>query len=507
MSNSQIDDIRRLINNREDKNVDFKLLVDFDHDKSKHRLAKDIVSFANAEGGIIIVGVEDQTRQIIGIAAPLDPEQIVQSITDLTDPPADISIDTIEIEGKLVGLIRIKRGKIVHQLRNERTVYLRRDGINYKATPDEIAQLLDERDYSSRVYLQEPFRFFSSDNSIAMLSGEEKPYRKIVKVGGFVPLAECPVFLPEFSRWISAPEFGDTKGSLMVGYQGFTHIKHNDFVAQVSKVENQLSLLARYLEFGLQGVFDWSISSDGAMCYGRGSETLLKAFDDGELGAISIITCGEFRGSTHQRSFILLISGYCKARQENVTFVQDWEIRLYLSTLPVSNAWVRALFSPFLDENIMPFSLLSYELVHPRLRVWHSVMGPMRVVPIKGVIGRYKIDSGDYIAIGAAIADAQWFNPQFYKAETVWQGRSTNKDRSFVETQLENIDNKRRIMQCPIELLPECVFSLTNPVPPYDAIESREITSSYLPLIKHLELNVIGHKVHVLGLNASPRNT
>ena len=224
MSNSQIDDIRRLINNREDKNVDFKLLVDFDHDKSKNRLAKDIVSFANAEGGIIIVGVEDQTRQIIGIAARLDHEQIVQSITDLTDPPADISIDTIEIEGKLVGLIRIKRGKIVHQLRNERTVYLRRDGINYKATPDEIAQLLDERDFSSRVYLSEPFRFFSSDNSIAMLSGEEKPYRKIAKVGGFRPLAECPVFLPEFSRWISAPEFGDTKGSLMVCYPGFGYI-------------------------------------------------------------------------------------------------------------------------------------------------------------------------------------------------------------------------------------------------------------------------------------------
>jgi hypothetical protein len=76
-----------------------------------------------------------------------------------------------------------------------------------------------------------------------------------------------------------------------------------------------------------------------------------------------------------------------------------------------------------------------------------------------------------------------------------------------VETEIENIDNKRRIMKCPIELLPECVLSLTNPVPPYEAIESREITSFYLPLIKHLELNVIDHKVHVLGLNASPRNT
>jgi hypothetical protein len=405
VSNSKIDDIRRLINNREDKNVDFKRLVDFTTDKSKNKLATDIVSFANAEGGTIIVGIEDQTSEIIGIAEPLNQEQIVQSITDLTDPPVDISIDTIEIEDKLVGLIQIKRGKMVHRLRNGRTVYLRRDGINYQATPEEIAQLLDERDYSSRVYLSEPYRFFLSNNNITMLSGEEKPYRKIAKVGGFMPLAECPVFLPEFSRWISAPEFGDTKGSLMVCYPKFGYIKHNDFVAKVSEIENQLSLLGRYLDASISGVFDWSISSDGAMCYGRGSETLLRALDNGELGAIAITTCGEFRGSTHQSSFLLLISGYCKSRQQNVTFVQDWEIRLYLSALPVSNAWVRALFSPFLDENIMPFSLLSYELVHPRLRIWRSVVGPMPVVPIKGVIGRYQIDSGDYVAIGAAIAD------------------------------------------------------------------------------------------------------
>jgi hypothetical protein len=506
MTNSEADDVLRLILNRENKNIDFKIAVDLSHDRFKNRLAQDVVSFANVEGGTIIVGVDDKTRKIIGIAAPLDHDQIVQSITDLTDPPVDVSIDTIEIEGRLVGLIKIQRGKAVHQLRKERTVYLRRDGINYKATPDEIAQLLDERDFSSRVYLSEPYKCFSSDNSVVTLSGEVEPYRKIAKKGGLDPLAECPVFLPEFSRWISAPEFGDTKGSLMVSYPGVGYIKHNDFIAQVSKVENQLSSLARYLEFGIEGVLDWSISSDGAMCYGRGSESLLKALDNGELGAISITTCGEFRGSTHQRSFLLLISGYCKSRQQYVTFVKDWEIRLYLSTLPVSNAWVRALFSPFLDENTMPFSLLSYELVHPRLRVWRSVVGPTLIVPIKGVIGRYKIDSGDYQAIGAAIADTQWFNPKYYKVETEWQGGNASRDQAFSERLFKTIDNDRRIMKCPIELLPECAISLTNPVPSYEDIESGDIRGIYLPLIKHLELNVIGHKVHVLGLNASPRN-
>ena len=56
----------------------------------------------------------------------------------------------------------------------------------------------------------------------------------------------------------------------------------------------------------------------------------------------------------------------------------------------------------------------------------------------------------------------------------------------------------------PIELLNECVVSLTNPIPSYDDIESRKIKGFSLPLVKHLELEVIGHTVHVLGLNASP---
>jgi len=504
MCSFEIDVIRQLINNRENKNIDFKRSLDFSHARSKNKLAIDVLSFADAEGGTIIIGVDDRTRDIIGIPSPLDHDQIVQSITDLTDPPVDISIDTIEIDGKLLGLIKIQRGKTVHRLRSDRTVYIRRDGINYKATPEEIAQLLDERDYSSRVYLSESNKLFSSDNGVMMLSGAEQPYMKITKRGGLEHLAECPVFLPEFSRWISAPEFGDTKGSLMVSYHNFDHIRHNDFIAQVTKVEDQLSLLGRYLDVGLQGVLNWSISSHGVICYGRGSETLLKALEKGELGVISITACGEFRNSNEQRTFLFLICGYCKSRKENITLVQDREMRLYLSALPVSNVWVHALFSPLLNEDIIPFSLLSYELVHPRLRVWRPIVHPKLIVPMKGILGRYEDQSSHYAQIGAAIADTKWFDPKLYKIEPEWQGGNVGRDQDLKERLFEKIKNARKIVKCPIELLNECVVSLTNPIPFYDDIESRNIKGFHLPLIKHLELEVIGHTVHVLGLNASP---
>lgn len=504
MTEIKIDDIRELINGRENKDADYKVTIDLSKQKTKKDLAIDAVSFANARGGIIVVGVEDKTKVIVGLSAPLDHDRIVQSITDSTYPPVDTYVDTITIDDKLIGVIQFQPGKTVHRLSKEGTVYIRRDGINYIATPEEIARLLDERDYASRVYYSDPYELYSSDSRAITLSGEEKPYRKVKKTGGLVDLAECPVFLPEFSRWTPVPEFGNTKGMLMVNYQGFDFIRHDNFINKVGKVENQLNLLNRYLDNGLQGVLNWSISSFGFVCYGCGSETLLQAFEDGELGVITICACGEFRGASHHRSFLLLISGYCKSREGNFTLVQDWEINIYLSTIPFSNGWIRALFSPFLNEDAFPFSLLSYELVHPRFRVWRPVHRPDVVVPIKGIIGRYRYTSSQEAIMGAAIANTKWFNPRLYKLDIEWQRSHANPDLDSSERLWGIVDNERGISDCPVGLLSECIVSLTNPVPLSNDIESGEVKSFYLPLIKHLELNVIGHRVHVIGLNASP---
>jgi hypothetical protein len=501
MGDPENENIRQLISSRENKYIDFKQSIDFSHAKHRNGIAQDAVSFANAEGGTIIIGIEDKTGNILGIATPLDHDQIVQSITDLTEPPVGVSVDTAKIDGKLLGLIKIEQGKAVHCLRSNRRVYIRRDGINGIATPDEIVRLSDERRYSSRVYLSEPYELYSSDNRAIMHSGETLPYRKITKKGKFEHLAECPVFLPEFSRWISAPQFGDTQGSLMVSYYDPDDIKHNDFIEQVANVENQLSSLARYLECDLPVVVNWSISSHGTMCYGRGSDTLLKALDNGELGVVSITACGDFKGSNHQRSFLLLICGYCKHRKRDIVFVQDREIRLYLSSIPVSNDWIRFLFAPVLNEEIVPFSTLSYELVHPKLKVWQSAVHSNSIVPIRGIVGRYQYERGNDPIIGAAIADTRWFDPKLWKKETEWQINEDNRDQNPKERLFRN---NNEITKCPIELLNECIVSLTNPVPLYSDIESRNTKGFFLPLVKHLELEVVGHNVHVLGLNATP---
>lgn len=506
MTEYSADDILELINGRENKDVDYKISIDISKQKTKKDLAIDAISFANAKGGLIIVGVKDKTKEMIGLSAPLDHDRIIQSITNSTYPPVDAYVDTETINDKLIGIIRFQPGKAVHRLQNQ-DVYIRRDGINYRATPEEIVRLADERDYLSRVYLSDSFELYSSDNKAILLSGEEKPYRKVKKTGGLTNLAECPVFLPEFSRWTPVPEFGITRGMLMINYQGFDHIRHDNFIDKVSEVENLLNRLNRYIDNGMQGVLNWSISSFGTVCYGCGSDTLFQAFEDGELGAITICACGDFRGASHQRSFLLLISGYCKSKEGNFTLVQDWEINIYLSTIPITHGWIRALFSPFLNEDDFPFTLSSYELVHPRFRVWRPINRSNVTVPIKGTIGRYKYIRDPKLIMGAAIANTNWFNPRLYKLDVEWKRNHSNQDLASIERAWSTIDieNETRVSGCPVKLIDECVVSLTNPVPLFEDIDSGEISHFHPPLIKHLELGVIGHNVHVIGLNASPR--
>lgn len=66
MTEYSADDILELINGRENKDVDYKISIDISKQKTKKDLAIDAISFANAKGGLIIVGVKDKTKEGFG---------------------------------------------------------------------------------------------------------------------------------------------------------------------------------------------------------------------------------------------------------------------------------------------------------------------------------------------------------------------------------------------------------------------------------------------------------
>ena len=81
----------------EGKNVEFKRELP----KQSERYIKSIVAFANTAGGKLIIGVEDETRAIVGVEEPsvFDiMDAIANTVSDMCFPQIvpDISFQTIE---------------------------------------------------------------------------------------------------------------------------------------------------------------------------------------------------------------------------------------------------------------------------------------------------------------------------------------------------------------------------------------------------------------------------
>ena len=72
------------------------------------------------------------------------------------------------------------------------------------------------------------------------------------------------------------------------------------------------------------------------------------------------------------------------------------------------------------------------------------------VVPIRGVVRRYKYLFLHAPLIGAAIADTKWFNPSLYVIENEWRGGNVGRDLDFSERLLDTI-GYREIRECPLD--------------------------------------------------------
>jgi ATP-dependent DNA helicase RecG len=85
--------------------------VEFKRDSSKVQgIVKEFIAFANRTGGVIVVGVDDKTREVVGVADPQTVEQqIAQAVYDSTIPQLvpDIVVATDPGSGKTVVLVQV----------------------------------------------------------------------------------------------------------------------------------------------------------------------------------------------------------------------------------------------------------------------------------------------------------------------------------------------------------------------------------------------------------------
>jgi ATP-dependent DNA helicase RecG len=137
-------ELLELIRNGENSGVEFKRDV-----LQPRELAKEIVAFANFEGGVVLLGVDDD-GSIQGLTRGDDLEQfVVNTCRDKIRPPLVPYFEIIRDvdNGRDVAAVRVSRGYDVHAVwHDNRHLYYRRVGTHsVEPSPEELARLFQQR--------------------------------------------------------------------------------------------------------------------------------------------------------------------------------------------------------------------------------------------------------------------------------------------------------------------------------------------------------------------------
>ena len=161
---NRIDDLVRRIRLGEDSSLEFKSVVVAGKrvkEPSRRAFADELAAFANTRGGTIVLGVDDRTRQVVGI--PLGELDVVEGwvrgiCNDSVRPALHADIYKAELEGtdgRIVPVIRIEvpRSLFVHE--SPGGYYRRLGSSKRRMTPEALARLLQERSQSRLIRFDE----------------------------------------------------------------------------------------------------------------------------------------------------------------------------------------------------------------------------------------------------------------------------------------------------------------------------------------------------------------
>ena len=136
-------ELLEIIANGENSGVDFKRDALTNHD-----LAKALVAFSNLDGGMVLLGVEDD-GSITGLTRDHLEEWVMNACRDKIRPAIIPFFEIIkEVEsGKDVAIVRVPRGGDVHSQwhNNKHTYYIRVGTQSREPTPQELGRLFQQR--------------------------------------------------------------------------------------------------------------------------------------------------------------------------------------------------------------------------------------------------------------------------------------------------------------------------------------------------------------------------
>ncbi len=123
--------------------------VEFKHDAIENRqLARELVAFANFDGGTVLLGVDD-TGHPVGLKRPDVEEWVMTACRDKVRPPLVPFFEVVrDVEpGKDVALVRVTPGYAVHAVwhNHHLTYYIRVGSQSREASTEELARLQQQR--------------------------------------------------------------------------------------------------------------------------------------------------------------------------------------------------------------------------------------------------------------------------------------------------------------------------------------------------------------------------
>ncbi len=128
----------------ESKNIEYKSVLP----EKSEKYVKTIVAFANTQGGKLIIGVDDKTRQVIGVSEDhlfQMMDSIANTIDDLCEPQIIPDIEPLTINGKTVIVISVEVGKnrpyYLKSKGKDNGTYIRMAGTSRLAYPDKLKEL------------------------------------------------------------------------------------------------------------------------------------------------------------------------------------------------------------------------------------------------------------------------------------------------------------------------------------------------------------------------------
>jgi len=131
--------VQELATQGENENVELK--PGFREDRNKKEIAESAIAFANKKGGVILVGVNDNTI-IEGAFGDGWEELITQSLRDRCEPPIELTVHRVDIEDKPVYVIRIEEStNKPHQLKDAGVIYIRASSSDRPATRYELDEI------------------------------------------------------------------------------------------------------------------------------------------------------------------------------------------------------------------------------------------------------------------------------------------------------------------------------------------------------------------------------